>query len=58
MFLDEPLRVVILYGDRRGALKALFAIEEVKAGVAALVDPVASSPSSAIPVAVRYPARW
>jgi hypothetical protein len=31
MFLDEPLRVVILYGDRRGALKALFAIEEVKA---------------------------
>lgn len=41
MLFDEPLCVVILDGNSRGALKALVAIEQVKSGIPAFVDPIA-----------------
>lgn len=41
MPLNEPLGFGVPDGNCRGALKSLFAIEEVETGIAALVDPVA-----------------
>ena len=41
MLPDEPCGLVILDGNCRRALKALVEIEEVEAGIATLVDPIA-----------------